>query len=159
MVDANELGWDANTAIELDHRRLKAPHVKLRSITVGPKGDIVYCIDLRTNRPNAEFMSQTELHSMEHFLLAGFQKYLPENFISVGPMGCQTGFYLVLFNEGRAAKICSVYESILKDILNASEVPYANVEQCGNYKNHNLEQAQRLARRLLEAKDSWRQVV
>jgi S-ribosylhomocysteine lyase len=159
MVDATKLGWDPSTSIELDHRRLKAPHVKLRSITVGPKGDIVYCIDLRISLPNTEYMSQTELHSMEHFLLAGFQKYMPENFISVGPMGCQTGFYLVLFNEGRADKICDVYENVLNDILNAHEVPYANIEQCGNYKTHSLEQAQRLARRLLEAKDNWRQVV
>ncbi len=159
MVDVTELGWDANTAVELDHRQLKAPHVKLRSATMGPKGDIVYCIDLRISRPNADFMSLAELHSMEHFLLAGFQKYLPENFLSVGPMGCQTGFYLVLFNEGRADRICSVYKNILLDILSATEVPYASIEQCGNYQNHSLEQAQKLARRLLDAEGSWRQVV
>jgi S-ribosylhomocysteine lyase len=159
MVDVNELGWDATTAVELDHRRLKAPHIKLRSMTVGPKGDIVYCIDLRVTRPNEEYMSQAELHSMEHFLLAGFQKYLPENFISVGPMGCQTGFYLVLFNEGRADQIRRTYENILTDILNANEVPYANIEQCGNYENHSLDLAQKLAWRLLEAKASWMEVV
>ncbi len=159
MVEANELGWDASTAVELDHRLLKAPHVKLRSITVGPKGDVVYCIDLRVSRPNAEIMAQAELHSMEHFLLEGFRKYLPENFISIGPMGCQTGFYLVLFNEGRADRICSIYESILHDVLSAQAVPYASIEQCGNYKNHSLELAQKLASRLLEAKASWRQVV
>lgn len=159
MVDAGQLGWDASTAVELDHRLLKAPHVKLRSITVGPKGDIVYCIDLRICQPNVEILSQTEMHSFEHFLLAGFQKYLPENFISVAPMGCQTGFYLVLFNQGFADKICQVYESVLLDIVNASEVPYANVEQCGNYLNHSLELSQNLARRVLEAKDRWRQVI
>jgi S-ribosylhomocysteine lyase len=159
MVDATELGWDASTSVELDHRRLKAPHLKLRSITTGPKGDTVYCIDLRVTRPNVEYMSQAELHSMEHFLLAGFQKYLPENFISVGPMGCRTGFYLVLFNEGRAETICQAYERILEDILEAHEVPYANIEQCGNYANHSLEQAKELARHLLDARDSWRQVV
>jgi S-ribosylhomocysteine lyase len=159
MVDVSELGWEARTTVELDHRRLKAPHVKLRSISVGPKGDSVYCIDLRVSRPNVEYMTQTELHSMEHFLLAGFQKYLPENFISVGPMGCRTGFYLVLFNEGRADRICTMYENILRDVLTAKEVPYANLEQCGNYKNHSLKLVQKLARRLLAAKDRWRQVV
>jgi S-ribosylhomocysteine lyase len=74
-------------------------------------------------------------------------------------MGCQTGFYLGLFNEGGAEKICSVYESILADTLKASEVPYANIAQCGNYKNHSLEFAQNIARRVLEAKSRWRQVV
>lgn len=159
MVNANELGWDSSTSVELDHRLLKAPHVKLRSITPGPNGDLVYCVDLRICQPNVEFLSQTEMHSFEHFLLAGFQKYLPKNFISVSPMGCQTGFYLVLFNEGRAEKIFEVYESILQDILHAQDVPYANIEQCGNYQNHNLELAQGLAARLLDAKSRWSQVV
>ncbi|MCE7860925.1 MAG: S-ribosylhomocysteine lyase, partial [Chloroflexi bacterium CFX2] len=39
------------------------------------------------------------------------------------------------------------------------EVPYANIAQCGNYKNHSLELAQALARRVLEAKSNWRQVI
>ncbi len=159
MTDANELGWDANTAIELDHRRLRAPSVKLRSITMGAKGDIVYCVDLRVCKPNVDILSITEMHSFEHFLLAGFQKYLPDNFISIGLMGCQTGFYLALLNEGRAERICQVFANILEDILTADQVPYANITQCGNYENHSLEQAQALARRLLEAKERWRQVV
>jgi S-ribosylhomocysteine lyase len=159
MVNIAQLGWDEATAIELDHRRLKAPTVKLRSATEGPHGDVVYCVDLRITQPNTEFLSIPEMHSFEHLLLAGFQKYLPGNFISIGLMGCQTGFYLVLLNQGNAEVICRVYESILKDILDASEVPYANVEQCGNYRNHDLILAQTLAKKILAARDSWRQVV
>lgn|GEM_PF-115132 len=159
MVDVTKLGWDASTAVELDHRRLKAPTIKLRSAIQGPNGDVVYCIDLRITRPNAEFLSTTKMHSFEHFLLAGFRKYLPENFISIGLMGCQTGFYLVLLNEGNAEVICRVYEQILRDILVAGAVPYASVEQCGNYRNHSLELAQTLARSILQSKDNWRQVL
>jgi S-ribosylhomocysteine lyase len=159
MIDVTQLGWDPNTAVELDHRRLRAPSVKLRSATEGLKGDVVYCIDLRVTKPNTETLSISEMHSFEHFLLAGFQKYLPQNFISIGLMGCQTGFYLVLLNEGNAELICRVYDQILQDILNASSVPYASVEQCGNYQNHNLELVQALARRILKSKASWRQVV
>lgn len=159
MVNVEKLGWDASTAKELDHRLLKAPHVKLRSFTTGEKGDVVYCIDLRINRPNTAISSTTELHSMEHFLLEGFRKYLPENFISIGVMGCQTGFYLVLLNEGRADKICSVYKSILNDILAATEVPYASIAECGNFRNHDLELARNIARRLLEAQSNWLQVI
>ncbi len=159
MTDYIALGWDPDTVGELDHRRLKAPHVKLRSARQGPKGDVVYSVDLRINRPNTEFLSSTEMHSFEHFLLWGFQKYLPSNFISIGLMGCQTGFYLVLQNEGRMERICEVYEQILRDILVAREVPYANIEQCGNYRNHSLESAQVLASRLLASRSNWRQVV
>jgi S-ribosylhomocysteine lyase len=159
MIDVTQLGWDANSAVELDHRRLRAPSVKLRSATEGPDGDVVYCIDLRITKPNVDYLSSTEMHSFEHFLLAGFRKYLPQNFISIGLMGCQTGFYLVLLDEGSADVICRIYEQILQDILNASAVPYASVEQCGNYQNHSLELAQALATRILQSKASWRQVV
>jgi S-ribosylhomocysteine lyase len=159
MINVEQLGWEASTVGELDHRLLKAPHVKLRSFTQGPTGDVVYAVDLRINPPNVAFLSSTEMHSFEHFLLAGFQKYMPQNFISIGLMGCQTGFYLILFNEGNAKAISDVYEKILNDILVASEVPYANIAQCGNYKNHSLELAQQLAKRLLEAKSNWRRVV
>ncbi len=158
MVNVTELGWDPRTAVELDHRLLSAPHVKLRSAVEGAKGDVVYSIDLRITKPNAEFLSSTEMHSFEHFLLAGFRKYLPENFISIGLMGCQTGFYLILLNEGRAQKICEVYEAILNDILSAQETPYQRIDQCGNYKNHSVEMAQGVARRVLAAKSAWLRV-
>lgn len=159
MVDPEQLGWAVETIGELDHRLLRAPHVKLRSVCQGPKGDVVYCIDLRMNRPNAEFLSSTEMHSLEHFLLYGFQKYMPQSFLSVGLMGCRTGFYLVLYNEGNAEKICGTYETILNDVLVASEVPYANVQQCGNAKDHSVELAQAIAKKVLNARADWRRVI
>ena len=158
MTELEQLGWELAAVGELDHRTLKAPHVKLRGATPGPSGDVVYAVDLRINLPNSTCLSSTEMHSFEHFLLWGFQKYMPQNFISIGLMGCQTGFYLILFNEGRAEAIMDTYEKILGDILTASEVPYANIAQCGNYKNHSLEMAQALARRVLDAKANWRKI-
>jgi S-ribosylhomocysteine lyase len=159
MVDVTQLGWDPATVGELDHRRLQAPHVKLRSATEGPAGDVVYCVDLRVCAPNGKVLSATEMHSLEHFLLAGFQKYLPDNFLSVAPMGCRTGFYLVLLNEGRREKICEAYERILSDILAAGEVPYANISQCGNYRDHDARRARRVADRILSARSLWNRVV
>jgi S-ribosylhomocysteine lyase len=159
MINLEQLGWEADTIGELDHQRLKAPHVKLRALTTGENGDGVFSVDLRINRPNTEYLSTTELHSFEHFLLYGFKKYMPQNFISIGLMGCQTGFYLILLNEGDSQKICNVYEAILNDILTATEVPYANIRECGHYENHSLELAQHLARKLLDKKSEWRKVV
>ena len=159
MINLEQLGWEAHTIGELDHQLLKAPHVKLRALTTGENGDGVYSVDLRINKPNTEYLSTTAMHSFEHFLLFGFQKYMPQNFISVAPMGCQTGFYLILLNEGNAQKICDVYENILHNILEATEVPYANIRQCGHYENHSLEQAQDVARKLLDSKSEWRKVL
>ncbi|MBU6422135.1 MAG: S-ribosylhomocysteine lyase, partial [Gammaproteobacteria bacterium] len=96
---------------------------------------------------------------LEHFLLEGFQSRLPGNFLSVGIMGCQTGFYLAFLNEGRAEKICGLLENILSGVQSAACVPYARIEQCGNYRNHNLELAQQVAREVLARKSAWREVL
>ena len=159
MLDIEELGWDAHALGEVDHRQVKAPYVRLSSYTVGRNGDVVYFFDLRITQPNTTYLTRTELHSLEHLYLAGFRKYLPANFICVAPMGCQTGLYLVLLNEGRADKVLDVYERILNDILNEAAVPYADIKDCGHYEDHDLGAAKVVARRLLDCKAAWRQVL
>lgn len=159
MLNVAELGWDERGLGEVDHRQVKAPYVRLSSYTVGEKGDTVYFFDLRITQPNTTYLSTLQLHSMEHYLLAGFRKYLPANFICVAPMGCQTGLYLVLLNEGRADKVLGVYEAILNDILQASSVPYADIKDCGHWEHHDVAAAQAVARMLLDARSSWRQVL
>lgn len=159
MTNFEELGWDPGTIGEVDHRLLKAPSVKLRAAHPGPAGDTVYCIDLRVRRPNAdERLSSAELHSLEHFLLEGFQRVLPEHFVGIGVMGCQTGFYLTLLNEGRRRIISEALETVLKGVLEAHAVPYAAIDQCGRYRNHDLIRAQRIAREVLAHRAVWRDV-
>ncbi|MBS0228661.1 MAG: S-ribosylhomocysteine lyase [Proteobacteria bacterium] len=155
-IDLASLGWPAGLVGELDHRRLKAPSVKLRSARAGEHGDVVYCVDLRIRHPNAdEYLTATELHSVEHFLLEGFSRLLPEHFVSVGLMGCQTGFYLGFQNEGRAEVLCACLVRILEEMQAATAVPYANIEQCGNWRNHSLDDAQRVAREILTRRPHW----
>lgn len=154
---ALSLGWPAGTVGELDHRRLRAPSVKLRGIHgESDEQAAVYCVDLRVRHPNAdEYLSSTALHSLEHFLLEGLQRLMPEHFISVGIMGCQTGFYLIFRDEGSASVICDILEQILQETLSADAVPYASITQCGNWQNHDLEQAQAVAREILAQRSHW----
>lgn len=159
MTNVAPLGWDPATTGELDHRLLQAPSVKLRGTHEGCGGDVVYCIDLRLRRPNAgAFLSHAELHSLEHFLLEGFQRLLPAAFMSVGVMGCRTGFYLVLLNEGRRQVVCDAFEHILRGLLDADRVPYARIDQCGHYREHDLAHAQAVARDVLAHKAAWQKV-
>ena len=156
MIDVEALGWAADTVGELDHRRLKAPSVKLRGAHAGAHGDVVYTVDLRWRPPNAGVgMDSAVLHSLEHFLLEGFGRLLPAHFIGVGVMGCQTGFYLTLLNEGRRAVIEQALESVLRGVLTASAVPYACVEQCGHWRHHDLAAAQGVARGVLARRAAW----
>ena len=159
MIDFEALGWHSDTVGELDHRLLKAPSVKLRGAHAGAAGDIVYTVDLRLRRPNAgACLSSTELHSIEHFLLEGFGRLLPQHFVGIGVMGCQTGFYLTLLGEGRRAVIESALEDILEGVLAADAVPYARIDQCGHWRNHDLVRAQAVAREVLARRAAWREV-
>jgi S-ribosylhomocysteine lyase len=158
-IDAEALGWAVDTIGELDHRRLKAPSVKLRGAHMGPGGDVVYAIDLRWRPPNAGVcMDSAVLHSLEHFLLEGFGRLLPAHFIGVGVMGCQTGFYLTLLNEGRREVIEQALETVLYGVLGATAVPYARIEQCGHWRHHDLAAAQAVAREVLAQRAAWREV-
>ncbi len=156
MSELTELGWPAHLVGELDHRRLKAPAVKLRSATRGAHGDVVYAVDLRIRRPNVdEYLGDAELHSVEHFLLEGFSRLLPGKFLSVGIMGCQTGLYLGFLDEGRASVLLDTLAQVLEEMQQATAVPYANHEQCGHWRNHTLEGAQRVAREILARHADW----
>lgn len=158
-MDHAQLGWQPETVGELDHRQLKAPSVKLRGAHPGPRGDTVYCVDLRFRHPNAdEYLSHTELHSVEHFLLEGYSRLMPEHFVGVGVMGCQTGFYLTLLGEGRRRVIEDALEQILRGMLTAGAVPYARVDQCGRWQDHDLGQAQAVARDVLARRDQWQEI-
>ena len=155
-IDEITVGWPAGLTGELDHRRLKAPSVKLRTVRQGASGDVVYAVDLRVRLPNANApLSGTELHSVEHFLLEGFGRLLPEHFLAVGIMGCRTGFYLGFLNEGRASLLCDTLERILSEMQQAATVPYANIEQCGDFRHHRLGDAQRVAREILGRRAHW----
>ena len=159
VLDMEALGWAADTIGELDHRRLKAPSVKMRGAHMGPGGDVVYAIDLRWRPPNAGVcMDSTVLHSLEHFLLEGFGRLLPAHFIGVGVMGCRTGFYLTLLNEGRREVIEQTLETVLYGVLDATVVPYAHIEQCGHWRHHDLAAAQAVAREVLAQRAAWRKI-
>jgi S-ribosylhomocysteine lyase len=157
-MDVKALGWDPLTLGEIDHRDVCAPYVRMSSYLEGAAGDVTYVYDLRVTQPNSDYLTTGILHSFEHLLLAGFRKYLPETFVSVAPMGCQTGFYLILQNEGRFEEVCRVYRAILDDIVAAGEVPYASPDNCGQAVHHDLAGSKKLALALIAAEQEWGQV-
>ena len=115
-------------------------------------GDIL-TVDMRTRKPNSDdYMDNLTMHSFEHMFatLVRFSKK-GNQIIYFGPMGCQTGFYLLVRDMG----IKEAHE-LIKDILNEiiaykGEVFGSTRIECGNYKNLNLQCAQDEAKRFLEA--------
>ena len=116
--------------------------------------EIVTTFDLRMTRPNKEpVMNTAEVHTLEH-LGATFLRNHPvwkDRVIYFGPMGCRTGFYLILSGELEpmdiADLLCEMY-AFMADFEGA--VPGADAISCGNYLDMNLPMAKYLANRYLE---------
>jgi len=144
-------------SFNLDHTKVKAPYIRLVGVTEGANGDKVYKYDLRFKQPNKEHMEMAGLHSIEHLMAENIRNHI-DNVLDIGPMGCQTGFYLSILNNDSYEDVTEAMEKTLKDVLKANEVPACNEVQCGWAANHSLEGAKEIARDMLDKKDSWHEV-
>ena len=118
-------------------------------------GDIT-TFDLRTRKPNAgEYMDNLTMHSVEHMFATYVRNSeIGSKVIYFGPMGCQTGFYLLVRNESDN-KTLEVIKDVLTKIVNHQGEIFGNTrEECGNYRNLNLEAAQIEAKRYLDVLNS-----
>ncbi|SDC63236.1 S-ribosylhomocysteine lyase /quorum-sensing autoinducer 2 (AI-2) synthesis protein LuxS [Pelagirhabdus alkalitolerans] len=141
-------------SFNLDHRKVVAPYIRLAGVTEGANGDSVYKYDLRFCQPNENHMDMPGLHSLEHLMAENIRNHL-DNVLDLSPMGCQTGFYLAVFNNDSFEDIQKAVEATLIDVTNATEVPACNEVQCGWAASHSLESAQRIAEKMLQGKESW----
>ncbi|PAV28295.1 S-ribosylhomocysteine lyase [Virgibacillus profundi] len=144
-------------SFNLDHTKVKAPYIRLAGTTEGAKGDVIHKYDLRFKQPNKAHMEMPALHSLEH-LTAELIRNHHDSVVDLGPMGCQTGFYLTVLNDDSYEGILDTVEKTLKDVLEAEEVPACNEVQCGWAASHSLEGAKELAREMLAKKDEWNSV-
>lgn len=144
-------------SFNLDHTKVNAPYLRLADKKIGKHGDEIYKYDLRVCQPNKEHMKMPALHSLEH-LMAELSRNHSDKVLDIGPMGCQTGFYVSLINESSYETALDLIESTLKDVLIATEVPACNEVQCGWAASHSLEGAQEVAKDLLAKRNEWTEV-
>ncbi len=114
---------------------------------------VVTTFDLRMTRPNFEpVMNTAEIHTIEH-LGATFLRshpYFKERVLYFGPMGCRTGFYLLLCGDYQSADIVPLMREMFGFIRDfEGQVPGADARDCGNYLDMNLPMAKYLAARYL----------
>ena len=115
-------------------------------------GDVV-TYDLRMKVPNAgDYLSNGALHTFKHlFATYARNSALSDSVIYVGPMGCRTGFYLVVFGEVTSEEILPLVRELFEFVAGfEGDVPGAAPEECGNYLDQNLPMANWLARRYLD---------
>lgn len=144
-------------SFNLDHTKVAAPYVRLAGEKIGAKGDVIKKYDIRFKQPNKEHMDMPGLHSLEH-MMAEHSRNHSDQIIDIGPMGCQTGFYMSMINHDSYDDILRILEATLQDVIKADEVPACNEVQCGWAASHSLEGAHQLAKEMLAKKDEWRQV-
>ena len=114
-------------------------------------GDIT-TYDLRTRVPNAgDYMDNLTMHSVEHMFATYVRaSEIADRVIYFGPMGCQTGFYLLVRNADNDV-VLSVVKDVLSKILNHDGEMFGTVRrECGNYKNLDLATAKTECKRYLD---------
>lgn len=109
--------------------------------------------DIRVTRPNFEpVMNTAEVHTIEH-LGATFLRNNPQwqdKVLYFGPMGCRTGFYLLLAGDYESKEIAPLVEEMFLFILAyEGEIPGASDRECGNFLDMNLNTAKYYARKFL----------
>ena len=145
-------------SFNLDHRAVVAPFIRVADVKHLPHGDVLTKYDIRFCQPNSEHLEMPAVHSIEHSF-AEYARNHSDVVVDFSPMGCQTGFYLLLAAEPDVPGTIELVAQTFQDIMEATEVPAANEVQCGWGANHSLEAAQQAVGAMLAAKDSWEQVM
>ena len=136
----------------IDHIKLKPGVYVSRKDVVGDQ--IITTFDLRMTSPNDEpVMNTAEVHTIEHVgatFLRNHKEFGTKT-IYFGPMGCRTGFYLLLAGNYESRDIVPLMREMYTFIRDFhEEVPGASAKDCGNYLDMNLGMANWLAKRYLD---------
>ncbi len=133
-------------SFEINHNILKPGFYISRE-----DGDII-TYDLRMRKPNAgDYMTNIAMHSVEHMFATCIRNSrIASDVVYFGPMGCQTGFYLLVKNK-KPSEVFAVTKEVLAQILAYDGPVYgASAIECGNYRNLSLEEAKTECRRYLD---------
>ena len=115
-------------------------------------GDIA-TYDMRTRRPNmGDYMDNVTMHSVEHMFATYVRNSdIGDKVIYFGPMGCRTGFYLLVRGDDHRKVLSVVIETLTKIINHEGEMFGATRTECGNYRELDLDSAKRECERYLSA--------
>lgn len=136
----------------IDHTKLLPGIYVSRKDNVN--GNVITTFDLRVTRPNYEpVMNTAEIHTIEHLAATYLRnhKEYKDKTIYFGPMGCRTGFYLLLAGDYESKDIVDLMVEMFKFISEFhDEVPGASAKDCGNYLDMNLPMARFVAKSYLK---------
>ena len=140
------------TSFTIDHLKLVPGLYVSRKDCAGKQ--VITTFDIRMTNPNEEpVMNTAEVHTIEHLgatFLRNHRDYASKT-LYFGPMGCRTGFYLLLAGDLSSKDIVPLMVEMFEFIRDyKGEVPGASPKDCGNYLDMNLGMANYLAKRYLD---------
>lgn len=144
-------------SFQVDHQRLVPGLYLSRSDAKGSA--VTTTFDLRLTRPNREpALEGGAMHTIEHlcatFLRNSAQR---EDIIYFGPMGCRTGFYLVMFGKLQPKDVLPLVKAAFEFTAGfEGEIPGASQTECGNYLYHNLPMARFYSRKYLDDLEKYK---
>ena len=114
--------------------------------------------DIRTRKPNVEeVMENGAIHTLEHLFATYVRNSAhKDNIVYFGPMGCRTGFYFITtdsISKGDAVKLTKAALAFCAEF--EGEIPGVSAEECGNYRDHNLEGAKKEAADMCKVLEGW----
>ena len=135
----------------IDHIKLLPGLYVSRKDHVG--SEVITTFDIRMTKPNGEpVMNPAEMHTIEHLAATYLRNHAEYGSKTVyfGPMGCRTGFYLLLAGDYESKDIVDLMKEMFVFIRDFhDEVPGASAKDCGNYLDMNLPMANYLAAKYL----------
>ncbi len=120
-------------------------------------GDVV-TYDIRMKKPNGgDYLGNGELHTIEHlFATYARNSKISGDVIYVGPMGCRTGFYLLVRDRVSHRQAISLVQDSFRFIADfEGEIPGSKKEECGNYLEHDLPAAKKTAENMLRVLETY----
>lgn len=114
--------------------------------------------DIRTRRPNVEeVMGNGAIHTLEHLFATYVRNSeFTDEIIYFGPMGCRTGFYFITTDKLSKAQAVILTKNALRFCADfEGEVPGVSAEECGNYRDHDLETAKKEAKEMCKVLEFW----
>ncbi len=138
-------------SFSVDHTRIVPGIFTSRVDQLGEYAVTTY--DIRLKKPNREpVIDVAAMHSLEH-LIATFLRNDPDwkdDVVYWGPMGCLTGFYLILKGTRAPRELCELLLRAFRSVADAQEVPGATAVNCGHYLMHNLGMAKWYAKEFVD---------
>ena len=120
-------------------------------------GDVI-SYDVRMKKPNGgDYLENPAMHTFEHlFATYARNSVFSDSVIYVGPMGCRTGFYLLMRDGVKKCDVIELVKQSFEFVKNfEGEIPGSKREECGNYKEHDLKGAKAVAEDMLGVLADW----